>query len=111
MKISFSSRSCVSASNLADFSSGKFSRAEDVGSNLDSMARSREPAESRGLLQSHPEPGHGDYELVDVRQQQMLGIENCFYHLQYFVSGFLIALCHHFLPLDERDTAYDFRDQ
>ena len=70
---SFFYRSCVSAGNVADFSSGKFSRAEDPGSNFDSMARSREPAEVLGLLENKTEPGHGEYELVDIRQQQMLG--------------------------------------
>ena len=58
---------------MADFSSGKFSRAEDVGSNFDSMARAREPADGLGHLESKAEPGHGEYELVDIRQQQMLG--------------------------------------
>ena len=68
----------MSASNATDFSHGKFSRAEDVTSNLDTLTRSRELAERLGQLeQNNPEAATGEYELVDIRlqhqNQQMLG--------------------------------------
>ena len=66
-------RSCISANNPPDFSHGKFSRTEDVSSNLDSGLISRELAERLGQVELKNGPGNGEYELVDIRQQQIIG--------------------------------------
>lgn len=66
-------RSCISTNNPGDFSHGKFSRTEDVSSNLDAGLISKELAERLGQIELKNEPTHGEYELVDIRQQQIIG--------------------------------------